>query len=74
MASVHLRQISNCSREHKGGPREATHEVVDNGGQIVAAICRAHATAALENAQAIEDAKDRPKLPEGDAKDGAPKE
>ncbi len=67
MASMHLRQFSNCQREHKGGPRKATHEVVDDKGAVVEAVCRAHATAALEAAQAIEDGKARPKLPEAEA-------
>ena len=67
MASLQLRQFPNCEREHEK-PRKASYEVVALDGRVVFRICRAHATAALENAQAIEDAKDRPKLPEGDAK------
>ena len=49
-------------------------EVVDDAGKVVAAVCREHATAALADHQAAEDARNRPKLPEGDTKDGAPKE
>ena len=72
MASLQLKQTANCEYEHKAGPRKATHEVIDKDGNVVQKACRAHATAALENAQAIEDAKDRPKLPEGDAKAESP--
>ncbi len=64
MASLQLRQTANCEYDHKAGPRKATHEVIDKDGKIVQRACRAHATAALENAQAAEDGKARPKLPE----------
>ena len=56
MATLRLRNDPpNCERHGDQKPSPSTHEIVGADGEVVANVCRRHATRALEDLQLIED-------------------